>query len=85
MIVVRVELWSAITGNVTELARAHISNTGGTSTLGNYDVVSFRGRDRDTLNRLTPQRKGCVQAYPRLALRVWNLVARALKSMRYDE
>ena len=33
MIIVRVELHSARTGEVTELARMHISNIGGTNTL----------------------------------------------------
>ena len=36
MIVVRVELHSAITGQVSELARMNIANIGGTQTKGDY-------------------------------------------------
>lgn len=84
MIVVRVELWSAVTGRKTELARMHICNVGGTNTRGDYEAVAFRGRDAETLNKLVPQRCGEVKNYPRLAMHVWTLVGRALKSMGYD-
>lgn len=83
MIVVRVELHSAITGQVTELARAHICNVGGTATKGDYDVMTLRGRDKVALDKGTSQRHGEVRNYPRLAVHVWHLVARALISMGY--
>jgi len=83
MIVVRVELHSAITGQITELARMYISNIGGTRNNGNYDVRVLRGRDRDALNQNRVQRTGKVQNYPRLKLHVWNLVIRALTAAGY--
>jgi len=83
MIVVRVELHSAVDGQVTEIARAHIFNVGGTRTLGDYGVRSLRGRDKATLDRHQFQRRGKVESHPRLALHVWHLVAKALKSMGY--
>ncbi len=83
MIVVRVELHSAINGKVTEIARAHISNIGGTKTNGDYSVKTFRGRKAQELNRRTPSRSAIVQNYPRLSVHVWHLVARALIAMGY--
>lgn len=83
MIVVRVELHSAVSGNVTELARAHICNVGGTDTSGDYDVRTLRGRSAETLDRGQVQRHGKVRGYPRQALHVWNLVATALATMGY--
>ena len=69
MIVVRVELWSAITGKKTEIARMHISNTGaGSNRRCDYTGESFVGRDSTA---------------PRLDLHVWNLVTRMLTSMGY--
>src|SRR5690348_5419520 len=45
MIIVRVELWSAITGAKTELARMCIVNDGtGTAARRNYFGKTFRGR-----------------------------------------
>lgn len=85
MIIIRVELWSAITGQVTELARMRISNdgTGGANT-GSYDGVTFRGRDRAALDREVPSHTGRVENYPRKSRHVWNLVARMLKQMGYS-
>lgn len=83
MIVVRVELHSAITGQVSELARMHIANVGGTATKGDYQVTTLRGRDKTALDRNQGQRGGFVRNYPRLAIHVWHLVARALIAMDY--
>lgn len=88
MIVVKVELHSAITGKVTEIARAVIHNVGGTNTHGDYKCFTLRGRDAEALEKNMRNcghhvRDGAVSAYPRLALHVWNLVARSLASMRY--
>ncbi len=86
MIVVRVELWSAIDGSKTELARMHISNDGTNPNhrQGNYDGQSFRGRDTATLDKLTVQKTGRLINFPRLQLHVWNLVARMLNDMGYN-
>lgn len=85
MIIVRVELHSAITGKVTEIARGIICNKGGTKELGDYDVAIFHGRSADQLNRLQIQRRGNVEGHPRLRQHVWNLVAKALAGMGYGK
>ncbi len=86
MLVVRVELHSAVTGAVTELARMDIVNTGGgTAQRGEYITQVFRGRDRAALNKRKVQREGRVNNWPRLQLHVWNLVAVALRNMGYGE
>lgn len=84
MIVVRVELWSAIDGERTELARMLIANEGGTAHRGDYDVKVLRGRSAGQLDRGTVQKVAKVRDYPRLAVHVWNLVARALAATGYS-
>ena len=88
MLVVRVELWSAVDGSKQELARMVIDNTGGTPQLGNYRVRTLRGQSLSALDRamippLSVTREGAVHAHPRLREHVWNLVAKALQAMRY--
>lgn len=84
MIVVRVELHSARTGAVTELARMDIANIGGTRNSGDYAVQANRGRDREALSKRIAQREGQVLGHPRLSQHVWYLVAKALKALKYD-
>lgn len=85
MIVVRVELWSAVTGARTELARMHISNDGtGSATRRNYDGMTFRGRSAAQLDRLTPSKSGRLADFPSQQLHIWNLVARMLDRMGYQ-
>lgn len=84
MIVVRVELWSAATGKVTELARAVIVNDGtGTAERRNYDLATLRGRSTQDLNKSVPQRKGKLTGWPSERLHVWNLVAAMLTKLGY--
>lgn len=83
MIVVRVELHSAITGETTELARMIVDNIGGTNKRCDYRCRTLRGRCAAALDRLAVQREGRVRNYPRLDLHVWNLVARSLSAMGY--
>lgn len=89
MIVVRVELWSAVNGRRTELARMRIANDGETTVanpkLGTYVGETLRGRSSATLDRGIVQRRGKVRDWPREALHVWNLVARMLGAMGYDK
>jgi hypothetical protein len=87
VIVVRVELHSAITGQVRELARMHICNRGdGTQTIGNYRVSTLRGRAREALDKAVVHRAGeVVLGHARLKLHVWNPVAKALRAMRCGE
>lgn len=87
MIVVKVELWSAVTGQKTELARMEIANDGAhpNPRRGNYTVRTLRGRSEEDLNRRTTQKSAKVDNWPRLALHVWNLVAESLKNMGYGQ
>lgn len=91
MIIVRVELWSAVTGKVTELARMGIDNIGGDLKVGDYRCRTWRGRDADALTKAmisdTPKsvtREGKVLRHRRLDLHVWHLVGKALASMGYS-
>lgn len=89
MIVVRVELHSAITGERKELARMVIDNIGGSNVLGDYRVRTLRGISRRALNinaawklqHIT--RESSVIGHPRLRDHVWHLVAKALKAVHY--
>lgn len=82
MIVVRVELHSAITGKVTEIAKMRISNDGtGNGPRGNYDVATLRKGDSD---HSAPLRAGRVEGHARLSYHVWKLVARALAAVGFS-
>ncbi|WP_033965647.1 MULTISPECIES: hypothetical protein [unclassified Sphingomonas] len=87
MIVIRVELWSAITGEKSEIARMTIDNIGGTVQRGDYRARTMRGRSLEALHKAmlsnTIQREGKVFGHERLRLHVWNLVAKALTAMGY--
>lgn len=97
MIVVKVELHSAITGRVSELARMVIANDGTQDNprKGNYVFATLRGRSREALEKALAHwvsrtksnvatHSGEVKDYPRLALHVWNLVARCLNKAGYE-
>jgi hypothetical protein len=83
MIIVRVELHSAITREVSEIARMHISNIGGSRQVGHYHAKTYRGRSSDQLSRGVVQRQGSIRNYPRLKIHVSHHVARALIAMKY--
>ena len=88
MIIIRVELHSAMTGKVIELARGAICNDGrGTATKGDYygRVTQGRGehKDIDEIMNASPLRTGTVDNFPRKSMHVWNLVVRMLLSMGY--
>lgn len=88
MIVVRVELHNANkNGEVTELARMHICNEGGTQELGNYGAYALRGRSKEQLDGAARHRlyahTGSLEGWPRLRLHVWNLVLASLLSCGY--
>lgn len=85
MIVVRVELWSARTGEQTELARMSICNLGGglTDRRADYSGIAYAGRGSAALNRHKGSRHGEVRDWPRLDKHVWNLVAAMLSTMGY--
>lgn len=78
MIVVKVELHSAITGEVTEIGRMQIINDGTSDrprTKGNYKVRRMRRGTEQTI-----QAEGTVLNHPRLSAPVWDLVVKAIKS-----
>ncbi len=84
MIIVRVELLSAVTGKTTELARMHISNTGeGTDRRCDYVGETFIGRDKAALQRGTVSKRGRVAGWRRHDFHIWNLVHRMLREMGY--
>jgi hypothetical protein len=76
MLIVTVELHSAITGKITEVGRMHIINDGtGDRERGQYDVHVLRKGTKNTI-----QRRGMVRDYPRLSYSVWELVRRGLQA-----
>lgn len=83
MLLVRVELVSAITGRITEIARMRISNIGGSKTRGDYEAAVFWGRDKDQLSYGRVHKRGQVAGHARVAEHVWHLVGKALAGMEY--
>ena len=90
MLVIRVELHSAVTRKVTELARMHIWNTGShtqTRTRADYQGHTLRGRNREALDAAAAvediTRSGRVDNHQKQALHVWHLVAKMLNNMGY--
>ena len=80
MIVVSIELQSAITGKIKTLGRMIIGNTGGTGKRGDYTVRVGNKKDVNDLAKVfnKPQREGTVKDYPRLSYNVWRLISRAI-------
>lgn len=85
MIVIRVELHSARTKAIIEIARMYIKNCGdsGSEEIGNYVAETIHGRGKGQLDRRKVQRACAFGDYPRKRLHVWNLVAHSLSLMRY--
>jgi hypothetical protein len=85
MIVVRVELHSARTGQTSELARMEICNdeSGIGSSGGTISPACLRGRSKEALDRRVVQRQGTLKDWPSEAVHVWNLVAVLLGRMGY--
>jgi ribosome-binding protein aMBF1 (putative translation factor) len=90
MIVVRVELWSAVSRTRDrELARIIIDNDGvrsvGDPRRGTYRARSFRGRSTEQLNRQIVEKETLVENWPRGAVHIWNLVRLVLERMGYTK
>jgi hypothetical protein len=84
MIIVKVELHSARTGEVSEIGRAIIHNDGtGSPTRGNYICHVLRRGQRDL--RCCPTRSVRVRDFPRRSYSVWRLVLRALRGCFPEE
>lgn len=80
MLVVKIELHSAVTGKITTIGETVIANVGGTADRGDYVAwVLKRGGKKSLRERMhTPIRKSEVKNYPRLSYNVWRLIIRAL-------
>lgn len=87
MIVVKIELHSAITKKITTLGTMIIDNIGGTNERRNYRVRVGNKKDVGNLSAIQtkPLRTGEVSNYPSLAYNVWRLVSRALLSAFPEE
>lgn len=78
MIIVKIELHSALTGEVTEIGRMRVANTGeGTKERGEYLVKVMRRGTIDVVRAL-----GVVSNHPRLSASVWSLVRKAIESVK---
>lgn len=89
MIVVKVELWSARTGQKTEIARMSIVNDGTSTTpnKGNYIAKTYRGRSKEALDKAMlakhTTRQAPITEHSRLRYHVWHLVRKALQNLHY--
>jgi hypothetical protein len=84
MIVVTVQLVSAITGKTTTLGQALISNDGtGTQASGNYRAAFGRKGQEGHHIFVKPARRSVVTGFPRLRLNVWHLLKLALDNAGY--
>jgi hypothetical protein len=83
MLIVKVELHSAVTGLVTEIARMKIVNNGfGNARRGNYETTTYRGRGAD-LDLKMIARTGFISNWPRQSRHVWELVMKSLHACGY--
>lgn len=89
MIVIKVELHSAITKKVTLLGTTIIHNIGVSTNgkLGDYEVKVGNKISKGDLKSIftNPLRIGSVKNYPRLSYNVWRLVIRSLLSAFPEE
>lgn len=90
MIRVTVSLISAIGSHRdTELARMDIANDGVATAengrRGNYNGVTYVGRDAATLDKSRVSKRGSLVGWRRLDYHVWNMVAAMLEQMGYDK
>lgn len=87
MIVVKIELHSAVTSKVSSIGTLVIDNIGGTKNKGNYRCRMYRKNQDDIYLRLVkgerPIRECEVLGHPRLTQPVQSLVFKALEKMNY--
>lgn len=79
MIVVKVELHSAVTGQITEIGRLTIANDGTSldKKKGNYNIKLMKRGTGDNVLK-----EGRVEEHPRLSQSIWKLVKKALKAVK---
>lgn len=89
MIVIRVELHSAKTGNVTEIGTMLLANDGTSDdpAVGNYDVWlgGKAHKGRKFAIRKKPLRTARVEGYRRKSNVIWKLVKRAVEALYAKE
>jgi len=87
MLVLKLELHSARTGEIKEIGRTIIANIGGSKQHGNYICKVAKKRKSFTNKDVwkEPLRTGNVTSYPRLSYNVWRLVIRSLLSAFPEE
>lgn len=87
MIVVKIELHSAVTHEISNIGTLVIDNIGGTRSRGNYRCRIYRSNQIDIYQRMIkgekPIRESVVTDHPRLSSPVQELVRKALHSMGY--
>lgn len=85
MLIVRVELHSAITGQITEIGRMEIVNDGTSPTpkIGHYNVRTLRGRNFGSFDERVTQKAGRIEKWRRQDRHVWYLVSIALAKCGY--
>jgi hypothetical protein len=75
MLIVKIELHSAVTGRITTIATGTIANTGtGSAVQGNYRIEL-----RDAAGR--KWKTGHIEGFPRNRLLAWDLLYRALEKL----
>jgi hypothetical protein len=97
MLVVKIEMWPQ--GDHTKarsIGVATIANTGGDTTLGDYECRLFKSPENSKKARPLHEmltrpkaketwRKGTVQGFPRIKLGPWDLLFRALGALVSDK
>lgn len=86
MIIVKIELHSARTGQVTQLGEMRLSNNNQTSrekpTHGSYRVEVFRKPKFDKVTRDTEvEDSTLIEEWPRKSKVVWQLIQKALNQL----
>ena len=87
MIVVKIELHSAVTRKVTLLGTMIVDNIGVRGDLADYRVRVGAKRNAGDLPVIAqkPLRTGEVKDYPREKYNVWRLISRAIRSAFPEE
>jgi hypothetical protein len=80
MIVIKVELWSAVTNKITTLGVMKIANT---AQYDNGNVCDYRGEVMTKPDFEKVTRSGIVAHHRRHDKVIWNLVAKMLRNMGY--
>jgi hypothetical protein len=86
MLVIPIQLHSAISGEITTIGTMVIDNIGGTQVLGDYRCRMYRKSENNISSLIRdgkPIREGRVNGHARLKEPVQNLVLKALEALNY--